>query len=145
MATKAGKTKKVPAKSERHATNWAKLKTLWEQGASYELMAKATDPHFNPKNSDPCKPTRAKICRARKQGVRIDGKLVRFGARGKVKDGAKKAKAKETPTKAKAAKPKAKPQNGIKPKASSKTATKPKGKKSETPSTVSTPEPVIVT
>jgi len=57
-------------------------------------MAKATDPHYDPKKPDATKATRAKVCRARKQGVRIDGKLVRFGARGKAKTEKKVASAK---------------------------------------------------
>jgi hypothetical protein len=56
-------------------------------------MAKATDAHYDPKKPDPTKATRAKIWKARNQGVNIDGKLVKFGQRGKTGSGtAKKAK-----------------------------------------------------
>ena len=60
---------------------------MWEAGATYEAMAKATDAHYDPSKADPTKPTRAKIWKARNIGVTIDGKLVKFGARGKVKEG----------------------------------------------------------
>ena len=98
-APKAGKsTKSLAAKSasptSTHVpTPWAKLKQMWEAGATYEAMAKATDAHYDPTKPDPTKPTRAKIWKARNVGVTIDGKLVKFGARGKVKEGVKKGKA----------------------------------------------------
>jgi hypothetical protein len=97
-ATKAKKPAKRAAKTTKSTkqahvpTPWLKLKQLWESGASYEAMAKATDAHFDPNKADPTKPTRAKIWKARNVGVTIDGKLVKFGARGKAKEGAKKGK-----------------------------------------------------
>ncbi len=102
MTAKATKSKKsakprpaTPAKSTKSThvpTPWGKLKQLWEAGATYEAMAKATDAHYDPQKPDPTKPTRAKIWKARNIGVTIDGKLVKFGARGKAKEGAKKGK-----------------------------------------------------
>ena len=62
-------------------TPWAKPKQMWEAGANYEAMAKATDAHYDASKPDPTKPTRAKIWKARNVGVTIDGKLVKFGAR----------------------------------------------------------------
>ena|ERR1035441_9776684 len=98
MAKKAAKTKKtatakMPTKPSHVPTPWLKLKQMWEAGESYEAMAKATDAHYDPKKPDPTKATRAKIWKARNQGVNIDGKLVKFGARGKTGSGtAKKGK-----------------------------------------------------
>jgi hypothetical protein len=80
MAKKPAKTKKA---SNHEPIPWLKLKKMWEAGESYQSMAKATDTHYDPKKADPTKPTRAKISKARNKGVRIDGKLVKFGARGK--------------------------------------------------------------
>jgi hypothetical protein len=57
-------------------------------------MAKATDAHYDPTEPDPTKPTRAKIWKARNVGVTIDGKLVKFGSRGKAKEPATKGKLK---------------------------------------------------
>jgi hypothetical protein len=99
MATKTKKATKAkkPAKAPNQAhvpTPWLKLKQVWESGQSYEAMAKATDAHYDPKKPDPTKPTRAKIWKARNVGVTIDGKLVKFGARGKAKEPAKKGKVK---------------------------------------------------
>jgi hypothetical protein len=97
MATKATKAKK-PVKATKSTkqshvpTTWLKLKKLWEAGESYEAMAKATDAHYDPKKPDPTKATRAKIWKARNVGVTIDGKLVKFGVRGKAKEPAKKGK-----------------------------------------------------
>jgi hypothetical protein len=97
MATKATKAKK-PAKAPKSTkqshvpTPWLKLKKMWEAGESYEAMAKATDAHYEPKKADPTKATRAKIWKARNVGVTIEGKLVKFGARGKAKEPAKKGK-----------------------------------------------------
>jgi hypothetical protein len=95
-AKKAAKsTKSTKSTKQAHVpTPWLKLKQMWESGASYEAMAKATDAHFDPKKPDPTKPTRAKIWKARNIGVTIDGKLVKFGARGKAKEEAKKGKVK---------------------------------------------------
>ena len=98
MAKKAAKTKKTatvktPTKPSHVPTPWLKLKQMWEAGESYEAMAKATDAHYDPKKPDPTKATRAKIWKARNQGVNIDGKQVKFGQRGKPGSGtAKKAK-----------------------------------------------------
>lgn len=75
-----------PTKSAHVPTPWLKLKQMWVSGASYEAMAKATDAHYDASKPDPTKPTRAKIWKARHVGVTIDGKLVKFGARGKVKE-----------------------------------------------------------
>ena len=102
MATKTAKSTKAkkPAKAPKSTkqshvpTPWLKLKQLWESGASYEAMAKATDAHYDSNKSDPTKPTRAKIWKARNVGVTIDGKLVKFGTRGKAKEPAKKGKLK---------------------------------------------------
>ncbi len=88
-STNAAKTQMFKNKPVQCAT----LKKMWEAGESYEAMAKATDPHYDPKRLDPTKPTRAKISKARTTGVRIDGKLVKFGARGK-RTGEKKGKGK---------------------------------------------------
>jgi hypothetical protein len=95
-ATKAKKPAKTPksTKQSHVPTPWLKLKQMWESGASYQAMAKATDAHYTPGKADPTKPTRAKIWKARNVGVRIDGKLVKFGARGKAKEPAKKGKLK---------------------------------------------------
>jgi len=99
-ATKAKKPAKKAAKSTKSTkqahvpTPWLTLKQLWESGQSYEAMAKATDAHYDPKKPDPTKPTRAKIWKARNVGVTIDGKLVKFGARGKAKEPATKGKLK---------------------------------------------------
>jgi hypothetical protein len=100
MTTKAKKAKKAakapkPANRSHVPTPWLKLKQLWEAGESYEAMAKATDAHYDPKKPDPTKPTRAKIWKARNVGVKIDGKLVKFGIRGKAKEPAKKGQAKK--------------------------------------------------
>jgi hypothetical protein len=91
-AKKSAKTKSLKPKSTHVPTPWLKLKQMWESGESYEAMAKATDAHYDPKKPDPTKATRAKIWKARNVGVRIDGKLVKFGARGKAKEVAKKGK-----------------------------------------------------
>ncbi len=134
-ATKAKKSAKIPKSTKQPTisahvpTPWAKLKQMWEAGASYEAMAKATDAHFDPTKADPTKPTRAKIWKARNVGVNIDGKLVKFGARGKakepgkegkgskvVKKGAGKRAAKASKTASKSAtpvEPKAEPSNSI--------------------------------
>lgn len=100
-ATKAKKPAKKAAKAPKSTkqahvpTPWLKLKQMWESGASYEAMAKATDAHYNPSKADPTKPTRAKVWKARNVGVTIDGKLVKFGARGKLaKETAEKGKLK---------------------------------------------------
>ena len=98
MATKATKAKKSAkakkaTKSTHVPTPWAKLRQMWEAGASYEAMAEATDAHYDPQKPDPTKPTRAKIWKARNVGVNIDGKLIKFGARGKAKEQGKKGKA----------------------------------------------------
>jgi hypothetical protein len=69
---------------------------MWEDGASYQAMAKATDAHYDPKKPDPTKATRAKIWKARNVGVKIEGKLVKFKARGKLPAG-KHPKTKEKP------------------------------------------------
>ena len=101
MPKKAAKTKKsatvkTPAKHQHVRTPWLKLKQMWESGQSYEAMAKATDAHYDPKKPDPTKATRAKIWKARNHGVHIDGKLVKFGQRGKTGNGkGKKAKPSE--------------------------------------------------
>ena len=108
MATKATKAKKSakapkstkPTTSSHVPTPWAKLKQMWETGATYEDMAKATDAHYDSKKPDPTKPTRAKIWKARNVGVNIDGKLVKFGARGKAKEPAKKGKTEKVVKKA---------------------------------------------
>lgn len=94
-ATKATKAKKTgkSTKSSHVPTPWARLKQMWEAGATYEAMAEATDAHYDPSKPDPTKPTRAKIWKASNVGVTIDGKLVKFGARGKAKETAKKGKA----------------------------------------------------
>lgn len=96
MAIKATKSKKsANTKSTQQSyvpTPWLRLKEMWEAGVSYEAMAKATDAHFDPKKPDPTKATRAKIWKARNVGVTIDGKLVKFAARGKVKEQAGKGK-----------------------------------------------------
>ena len=76
-------------------TPWLKLKQMWEAGESYEAMAKATDAHYAPSKSDPTKPTRAKIWKARNIGVNIDGEIVRFGARGNGNPKTKKGKTKQ--------------------------------------------------
>jgi len=91
-AKAAEATKSKPANLSHVPTPWLKLKQMWEAGESYEAMAKATDVHYSAKKPDPTKPTRAKIWKARNIGVKIDGKLVRFGARGKAKGGPKKGK-----------------------------------------------------
>ena len=119
-AQKAPKSTKSTAKattSTHVPTPWAKLKQMWEAGADYETMAKATDAHYDPSKADPTKPTRAKIWKARNIGVTIDGKLVKFGARGKVKEVGKKAEAtgKKVTGKSKAKKkPAGKPKAGKK-------------------------------
>jgi hypothetical protein len=79
---------KVAAKSKesyRQPTDWTTLKKMWEGGATYEEMAQKTDSHYDPNRPDATKPTRAKISRAHTKGIMIGGKLVHFGARGKVK------------------------------------------------------------
>ena len=85
-------TKTKPVNPSHVPTPWAKLRQMWEAGESYEAMAKATDAHYDGSKPDPTKPTRAKIWKARNIGVKIEGKLVRFGARGKAKEVAKKGK-----------------------------------------------------
>ncbi len=96
MTTKAKKparsTNPKSTKQSHVPTPWAKLREMWESGATYEAMAKGTDAHYDPSKPDPTKPTRAKIWKARNVGVTIEGKLVKFGARGKAKEGAKKGK-----------------------------------------------------
>jgi hypothetical protein len=103
--TKSAKTHKSPkprpANPSHFPTPWLKLKQMWEAGESYEAMAKATDAHYDVNKPDPTKPTRAKIWKARNVGVKIDGKLIRFGARGKVKEKAKQAKAEKNDAKGK--------------------------------------------
>ena len=92
-SAKASKSTKPKTANPSHVpTPWLKLKQMWEAGESYEAMAKATDAHYNATKSDPTKPTRAKIWKARNIGVNIDGKLVKFGARGKAKEQPKKGK-----------------------------------------------------
>jgi hypothetical protein len=86
-------TKPKPTSPSHVSTPWLKLKQMWEAGESYEAMAKATDAHYSANKPDPTKPTRAKIWKARNIGVKIDGKLVRFGARGKAKEQSKKSEA----------------------------------------------------
>jgi hypothetical protein len=95
MTAKATKTKKSArsTKSTHVPTPWAKLRQMWESGATYEAMAKATDAHYDATKADPTKPTRAKIWKARNIGVTIDGKLVKFGARGKGNEPVNKGKA----------------------------------------------------
>jgi hypothetical protein len=105
---KATKTKKAEPKT-RVAIPWAKLKQLWDAGKSYLEMAKATDPHFDPNKPDATKTTRAKISVAMNKAVTIDGKLVRFKRRERMKDGvvdkkASKGKAQAKSTKVKAVK-----------------------------------------
>ncbi len=126
MATKATKAKKPakapkPTKQPHVPTPWLKLKKMWEAGESYEAMAKGTDAHYDPKKADPTKATRAKIWKARNVGVTIDGKLVRFGARGKAKEHAKKGRprkeVKQGTGKKKASKKTAKPATPIEAKA----------------------------
>ena len=133
MAKKVAKTKKTatvktPTKPSHVPTPWLKLKQMWEAGESYEAMAKATDAHYDPKKPDPTKATRAKIWKARNQGVNIDGKQVKFGQRGKPGSGTAK---------------KAKPSKSVK-KGSGKLKAKTTGKatKAETPvQPVESPEP----
>src|ERR1035438_601526 len=81
---KVAKTKKAEPKT-RVAIPWGKLKQLWDAGKSYLEMAKATDPHFDPEKPDATKTTRAKISVAMNKGVTIDGKLVRFKRRERLK------------------------------------------------------------
>ncbi|MGA2372713.1 MAG: hypothetical protein ACLPPV_01165 [Candidatus Korobacteraceae bacterium] len=57
-------------------------------------MAKATDAHYDPQKPDSTKPTQAKTWKAGNVGVTIEGKLVKFGARGKAQESAKKGKLK---------------------------------------------------
>jgi hypothetical protein len=91
-AKAAKSTKPKPSNPSHVPTPWLKLKQMWEAGQSYEAMAKATDAHYAANKPDPTKPTRAKIWKARNIGVKIEGKLVRFGARGKAKEETKKGK-----------------------------------------------------
>jgi hypothetical protein len=105
---KATKTKKAEPKA-RVAIPWGKLKQMWDAGKSYLEMAKATDPHFDPNKPDATKTTRAKISIAMNKGVTIDGKLVRFKRRERMKGSvvgkkASKEKPQPKPTKAKAVK-----------------------------------------
>ena len=93
-------TKPKPANHSHVPTPWLKLKQMWEAGESYEAMAKATDAHYTADKPDPTKPTRAKIWKARNIGVKIDGKLVKFGQRGKAKGGPEKGKTKKGAKKA---------------------------------------------
>jgi hypothetical protein len=92
-SAKAHKSTKPRLPNPSHVpTPWPRLRQMWEAGESYEAMAKVTDVHYDANKPDPTKPTRAKIWKARNVGVKIDGKLVRFGARGKAKEGQKKGK-----------------------------------------------------
>jgi len=142
MATKATKAKK-PAKKAAKSTKstkqshvptpWLKLRQMWESGASYEAMAKATDAHFDPTKADPTKPTRAKIWKARNIGVNTNGKVVKFGARGKLAKeraskgklkGVKKAAGKVKATKKAAKKAPAQVEGKAEPSSSTETASK---------------------
>lgn len=93
---KSERSKPKAATSSHVPTPWLKLKQMWEAGESYDAMAKATDAHYSAHKPDPTKPTRAKIWKARNVGVNIDGKLVRFGERGKAKERLRKGKAEES-------------------------------------------------
>jgi hypothetical protein len=96
-AKKAAAAKQKAAK--RVPTNWARIKELYERGKSDEEIAKLTDAHYDPKHPDPTHSTRARISKARTTGVRINGKLVRFGQRGKEKGAPKKASNQKTGSK----------------------------------------------
>lgn len=89
MKKTAKKPKVVKAKKPepitRVAIPWAKLKQMWDVGKSYLEMAKATDPNFDVNKPDATKTTRAKISVAMNKGVTIDGKLVRFKRRERLK------------------------------------------------------------
>lgn len=60
---------------------WNKVAKMWDDGKTYEHMAKAID-RFNPKSEDPTKPMRAIVSRGLKVGFKdANGKLVKLERR----------------------------------------------------------------
>lgn len=60
---------------------WNKIRKMWDNGKSYEFMAKAVD-RFDPKSADPTKPMRAIISRGLTVGFKDEtGKVVKLKPR----------------------------------------------------------------
>jgi hypothetical protein len=79
MQTKTRKATARTSNKEAVSPNYALLKKMWEAGESYKAIAEATDAGYDTNKADPTKLTRWRIWRARHIGVRINGKLVKFG------------------------------------------------------------------